>query len=62
MHFAAETPPVQQPVQQPIQQPIQPPIQRPSYQPPQIPIHEQMRMERRRAHLDKIKRLSMFIA
>ena len=51
-------PPVQQPVQQPIQQPIQQPVQ----QSPQIPIHEQMRMERRRAHLDKINRLSMFIA
>ena len=44
------------------QQPVQQPVQQPSYQPPQIPIHEQMRMERRRAHLDKINRLSMFIA
>ena len=52
-------PPPQPP---PVQQPIQQPIQQPSYQPPQIPIHEQMRMERRRAHLDKINRLSMFIA
>ena len=52
-------PPPQPP---PVQQPIQQPVQQPSYQPPPIPIHEQMRMERRRAHLDKINRLSMFIA
>ena len=41
--------------------PQPPPVQR-VQQPPQIPIHEQMRMERRKAHLDKINRLSMFIA
>ena len=57
-----EPPPQPPPVQQPVQQPAQQPIQQPSYQPPQIPIHEQMRMERRKAHLDKINRLSMFIA
>jgi hypothetical protein len=63
--------PVQEPVQQSVQQPVQPPVQQPVQPPVQqpvqqnyitIPIHEQMRMERRRAHLDKINRLSMFIA
>ena len=57
--------PVQEPEPKPEPKPVQQPvhiIQQPSYQPPPIPIHEQMRMERRRAHLDKINRLSMFIA
>ena len=41
----------------------EPPYQpAPHYEPPPMPLYEQMRMERRRAHLDKINRLSMFIA
>ena len=55
---------------EPRQQTPPPPEPRPQTPPPvyyqqaprPIPIHEQMRMERRRAHLDKINRLSMFIA
>ena len=39
-----------------------PPQQVPQYVQPQVPIYEQMRMERRRAHLERINRLSMFIA
>ena len=46
------------------QTPPPPPPEPVFYQqaPRPIPIHEQMRMERRQAHLDKINRLSMFIA
>ena len=45
-------------------EPTPPPPEPVFYQqaPRPIPIHEQMRMERRRAHLDRINRLSMFIA
>ena len=45
-------------------EPTPPPPEPVFYQqaPRPIPIHEQMRLERRRAHLDKINRLSMFIA
>ena len=49
----------------PQQQPPPPPQQSPEpmYNPaPYIPIHEQIRLERRRAHLAKINRLSMSIA
>ena len=51
VHFAAE----------PVQQMTPPPVY---YQqvPRQIPIYEQMRLEKQRAHLEKIQRLSMFIA
>ena len=51
--------PVQEPEPKPEPKPVQQPVQQNYIT---IPIHEQMRMERRRAHLDKINRLSMFIA
>ena len=57
-------PPPPEPPPQPQPRP-QPQAPEPVYYQPaprQIPIHEQIRMERRRAHLDKINRLSMFIA
>ena len=38
----------------------QPPPQQ--YVPPPMPLYEQMRLERRRAHLEKINRLAQFIA
>ena len=49
------------PPQEPVQQMTPPPVY---YQqvPRQIPIYEQMRLEKQRAHLEKIQRLSMFIA
>ena len=49
------------PPPEPVQQMTPPPVY---YQqvPRQIPIYEQMRLEKQRAHLEKIQRLSMFIA
>ena len=46
---------------EPVQQMTPPPVY---YQqaPRQIPLYEQMRLEKQRAHLEKIQRLSMFIA
>ena len=60
VHFAAEPKP-QAPPPEPVQQMTPPPVY---YQqvPRQIPIYEQMRLEKQRAHLEKIQRLSMFIA
>ena len=54
-------PPQAPPPQEPVQQMTPPPVY---YQqvPRQIPIYEQMRLEKQRAHLEKIQRLSMFIA
>ena len=51
----------QAPPPEPVQQMTPPPVY---YQqvPRQIPIYEQMRLEKQRAHLEKIQRLSMFIA
>ena len=51
----------QAPPPEPVQQMTPPPIY---YQqaPRQIPLYEQMRLEKQRAHLEKIKRLSMLIA
>ena len=59
VHFAAEPKP--QAPQEPVQQMTPPPVY---YQqaPRQIPLYEQMRLEKQRAHLEKIQRLSMFIA
>ena len=42
------------------QPPPQPPPQQ--YVPPPMPLYEQMRLERRRAHLENINRLAQFIA
>ena len=53
-------PPPEPPPEAPPQPPPQPPPQQ--YVPPQMSLYDQMRIERRRAHLDKINRLSMFIA
>ena len=50
-------PPAEAPIQQP---PPQPPPQQ--YVPPPMPLYEQMRLERRRAHIEKINRLVQFIA
>ena len=60
VHFAAEPKP-QAPPPEPVQQMSPPPVY---YQqaPRQIPLYEQMRLEKQRAHLEKIQRLSMFIA
>ena len=52
--------PPEPPPEAPPQPPPQPPPQQ--YVPPQMSLYDQMRIERRRAHLDKINRLSMFIA
>ena len=51
----------QAPPPEPVQQMTPPPVY---YQqmPRQIPLYEQMRLEKQRAHLEKIQRLSMFIA
>ena len=56
-----QAPPPQAPPPEPVQQMTPPPVY---YQqvPRQIPIYEQMRLEKQRAHLEKIQRLSMFIA
>ena len=53
--------PKPEPTPEPVQQMTPPPIY---YQqaPRQIPLYEQMRLEKQRAHLEKIKRLSMLIA
>ena len=54
-------PPQAPPPQEPVQQMTPPPVY---YQQVlrQIPLYEQMRLEKQRAHLEKIQRLSMFIA
>ena len=53
--------PKPEPTPEPVQQMTPPPIY---YQQAtrQIPLYEQMRLEKQRAHLEKIKRLSMLIA
>ena len=48
-----QPPPAEKPYEEPYEEP--PP-------PPQIPLYAQMQMEKRRAHLNKINRLSMLIA
>ena len=54
-----ESPPEEEPQ---IPQPYVPPPMPQQYVPPPVPLYEQIRLERRRAHLDKINRLSMLIA
>ena len=50
----------EEPPEPPAEAPIpQPPPQQ--YIPPPMPLYEQMRLERRRAHIEKINRLAQFI-
>ena len=53
-----ESPPEEEP-QMP--QPYVPPPMPQQYVPPPVPLYEHIRLERRRAHLENINRLSMFI-